>query len=159
MPVGMGSANPQRICSGPAPWPTLRAMPSSRTDRMAAPLAGLAQLARLAAPYARRLALRLGRLARGLVVGASSQRAAMAAIGLRAMWWAALGLLVLGGPVVLGHEPIPAMWQALAPFVVGLTLCAALRLLSDARHLRFAALGLGALHGAAVVLVWTAFGG
>jgi hypothetical protein len=56
-------------------------------------------------------------------------------------------------------EPVPERWMALAPFALGLLLCAGLRLFASPRHLRTAALGLGALHGTAVVLVWTAFGG
>jgi hypothetical protein len=74
-------------------------------------------------------------------------------------WWAALLLLVVGGRPIVGMEAVPERWVALAPFVIGLLLCAAVRLLATPRRLRVAALGLGALHGTAAVLVWTAFAG
>jgi hypothetical protein len=74
-------------------------------------------------------------------------------------WWSALVLLLVGGRPILGLEAVPERWVALAPFVVGLSLCAAVRLGAASRRLGAAALGLGALHGTAVVLVWTAFAG
>lgn len=86
------------------------------------------------------------------------RRGLLPAVGLRAVWWSALLLLMVGGRPVLGPGSLPERWVALAPFILGLSLCAGLRLVAPHRHLRLAALGLGTLHGTAVALVWTAFG-
>ncbi|MCX4245284.1 hypothetical protein [Paraliomyxa miuraensis] len=118
---------------------------------------------RAAAPVIRRglaTALRLSDAGlRALGRGARRHRRPLRALGERLAWWSALGLLVLGGRPVLGEGPVPEPWLALAPFVAGLLLCALLRLTSSARQLRMAALWLGALHGTAAALVWTAFAG
>lgn len=92
---------------------------------------------------------------RGLV----RHRRALGPVTLRVAWWSALLLLVVGGQPVLGLDPLPEPEVVLAPFAAGLTLCAALQLGSSRRHLRFAALALGALHSTAITLVWTAFYG
>lgn len=102
---------------------------------------------------------RSGRGLRALGRGARRHRHALRAMTERLAWWSALGLLVLGGAPVLGQGALPERWLVLAPFALGLLLCAALRLTSPARQLRMAALWLGALHGTALVLVWTAFAG
>lgn len=81
------------------------------------------------------------------------------AVVYRMMWWSALGLLVFGGSVVLGHGELPGRELVLAPFVVALAICGVLRLVAAERHLRVAALGLGVMHGGAAVMVWSAFGG
>jgi hypothetical protein len=133
-------------------------------------LASLARFARVATPVVRRglghgsraLARGLRALGRGLMVlgrAARQRRAALVAVGHRVAWWSALVLLVVGGRAILGPEALPERSAALAPFVAGLLLCAAVRLLAAPRRLRVAALGLGALHGTALVLVWTAFAG
>lgn len=134
-------------------------MASSSAERAAAPLAGLMRLGRALAPVMRWLATRAALGTRGLARLAVSRRRELWAVGLRLMWWGALAMLVLGGPAVLGHDELPPRWRMLAPFAIGLALCGVLRLLAPARHLRVAALGLGALHGLAVVLVWTAYDG
>jgi len=100
-----------------------------------------------------------GRGVRALGRGAHRHRVVLAAIGHRLAWWSALGLLVLGGRPILGLGTLPDRTGALAPFAAGLLLCAVVRLLAAPRRLRVAALGLGALHGTALVLVWTAFAG
>lgn len=87
------------------------------------------------------------------------RKAVVRAIVYRMMWWSALGLLVLGGGVVLGHGELPQREIVLAPFVVALAICGVLRLVAAERHLRVAALGLGVMHGGAVVMVWSAFAG
>ncbi len=133
-------------------------------------LVGLTRFIRAARPVVRRGLAHAGRaslrgakaLGRGLgALGrlAYRRRAVIFAATHRVAWWAALGLLVMGGRPVLGLEAVPERWIAVAPFVAGLVLCAAVRLLAPSRRLRVAALGLGALHGTAAVLVWTAFAG
>ena len=94
---------------------------------------------------------------RGSGRGLVRHRRAVGPVGLRVAWWSALLLLVIGGPPVLGLERLPEPEVVLAPFAVGLALCAALQIGSSRRHLRVAALALGALHGTAITLVWTAF--
>jgi hypothetical protein len=141
--------------------------PSPRARRLATlaglALAGLVRFARVAAPVVQRglgsAASALGRGLRALGRAAHRQRAVLWAASHRVAWWAALLLLAVGGRAVLGLEALPERGAALAPFVAGLLLCAAVRLVAPPRRLRVAALGLGALHGAAVVLVWTAFAG
>lgn len=133
-------------------------------------IAAIARFARAADPVVRRglsLGARasvrglqaLGRGTRALGRGALRQRAAISAVSQRFAWWAALALLVMGGRPILGLEALPTRGIALAPFVVGLLLCAAVRLWARSAGLRVGALALGALHGAALVLVWTAFAG
>ena len=126
-------------------------------------LAGLARWARVAAPVVRRGlvggARATGRGLRAAARGAQRHRIALVAAGHRVAWWSALALLVLGGRPILGAEALPERWAALAPFAAGLLLCAVVRLFAAPRRLRVAALGLGALHGTALVLVWTAFAG
>lgn len=132
--------------------------PAARRHSAAA-LAGLARFGRAAKPVVGRW---LSAGARGLLAlgrAARRQRALLLAAGHRAAWWSALGLLMVGGRPILGSEPLPERWAALAPFAAGLLLCAAVRLLATPGRLRLAALGLGALHGTALVLVWTAFAG
>ncbi|MCA9649343.1 MAG: hypothetical protein KC501_05510, partial [Myxococcales bacterium] len=106
-------------------------------DRAAAPLAGLLRLAQASVPVLRWLTVlagrgmrALGRGARALGRVAVARRRMLMALGHRLMWWAALGMLLLGGPAVLGHGELPERGQLLAPFAVGLVLCAALRLLA-----------------------------
>lgn len=140
----------------------LRAMPArSAFAPLAAAASRLARLGRTLRPW----------LQTGLRRGASLAQAGLTALarlgwhhrgiallaGQRLLWWGALALLVLGGRAVLGLDPLPSRWMVLAPFVAGLAVCAMLRLASH-RRLRVAALALGSLHGAAAVLVWTAFG-
>jgi hypothetical protein len=96
---------------------------------------------------------------RSTVEAAHRHRRILFAVSLRLAWWTAVVLLVVGGRPMLGMDPLPSRWVALVPFAVGLGLCAVLRLVTGPRHLRTAALGLGALHGTAVMLVWTAFEG
>lgn len=134
-------------------------MASSRPDRATVLAETLARLATAVVAVLRRVGHGLRRGTARLGRAALARRVALGAMALRAMWWSALGLLVVGGPLVLGHEALPERWRVLTPFVVGLVVCGLLRLLAPARHLRVAALVLGALHGAAVVLVWTAFAG
>ncbi len=122
----------------------------------------LAQLAALGArlrPVIGKTGTALAQGATAAVRGAVRHRAVLGAIGLRALWWSALVLLVVGGRHVLGLASLPSREWVLAPFVVGLVLCAVLRLADAPRRLHVAALGLGAVHGLAVVLVWTAFAG
>jgi hypothetical protein len=138
--------------------------PSPRARHLASTVfVGLARFAHVAAPVVRRGLEHGGRaLGRGLrALGrlAYRQRAALWAASHRLAWWAALLLLVVGGGPLLGMEAVPTREVALAPFVAGLLLCAVVRLLAAPRRLRVAALGLGALHGTAVALVWTAFAG
>jgi hypothetical protein len=136
--------------------------PAARRHSAAA-LAGLARFGRAAKPVVGRwLAAGARGLGRGLLAlgrAARRQRAVLLAVGHRAAWWSALALLMVGGRPILGSEPLPERWAALAPFAAGLLLCAAVRLLATPGRLRLAALGLGALHGTALVLVWTAFAG
>lgn len=126
-------------------------------------LAGLLRWARAATPVVRRGIIRgakaTGRGLRAVGRGAHRHRVALVAVGHRVAWWSALALLVLGGRPVLGAEALPERWAALAPFAAGLLLCAMVRLFAAPGRLRVAALGLGALHGTALVLVWTAFAG
>ena len=126
-------------------------------------LAGLARSARVAAPVVRRGLVRgatlTGRGLRATARGARRHRAVLGAIGHRLAWWSALALLVLGGRPIVGLGELPERTGALAPFALGLLLCAVARLLAAPGRLRLAALGLGALHGTALVLVWTAFAG
>lgn len=132
--------------------PALRVL--QRWGRAAAPVV------RRGAEQGLRAALRASeRGRRGLSRGARRHRAALRALGERVTWWGALALLVVGGRPVLGAGEVPERWLALAPFVMGLTLCAALRFSARSGRIRGAALALGALHGAATVLVWTAFAG
>lgn len=126
-------------------------------------LARLVRSARAAAPVVRRgLAGSARATVRGLRAtgrAARHHRGPLAAIGHRAAWWSALALLVLGGRPVVGLGTLPERTGALAPFAAGLLLCALVRLLAAPGRLRLFALGLGALHGTALVLVWTAFAG
>jgi hypothetical protein len=126
-------------------------------------LAALARAARWAAPVARR-GLRRGAQLAGHGLRATGrtawrQRAAIAALAVRVAWWSALALLLAGGRPILGLGALPERTAALAPFVAGLVLCGGVRLWAAPRRLRVAALALGVLHGAALVLVWTAFAG
>lgn len=145
--------------------PTLgpMAVPPAARRYSAVALAGLARFVRVATPIVRRgLATGARGLWRGLRAlgrAARRRRAELVAAGHRVAWWSALALLVMGGRPILGADPLPDQWAALAPFAAGLLLCAAVRLLATPGRLRLAALGLGALHGVAVVLVWTAFAG
>lgn len=139
------------------------ALPPAARRHAARALAGLARFVRLATPVVRRgLAggARGGvRAARALHRMVRRRRALLVAATHRLAWWSALALLVAGGRPILGAGPLPERWAALAPFAAGLLLCAAVRLLARPGRLRFFALGLGALHGTALVLVWTAFAG
>jgi hypothetical protein len=165
MPARLRAANLRRICPWRAPSPTLGPMSLPPRARHLAQTAfvGLVRFARFAAPVVRRGLERggraLGRGLRALGHAAIHHRAGLLAASHRMAWWAALLLLVVGGLPVVGMEALPARGVALAPFVVGLLLCAAVRLLAGPRRLRVAALGLGALHGTAAALVWTAFAG
>lgn len=140
-------------------------MSRPRTTRTLATLvlARLARWVRLATPVLRRGLVRSakagGRGLRALGRGAHRRRAVLWAAGQRAAWWSALALLVIGGRSIVGLGALPERWDALAPFVAGLVLCGGVRLLAAAGPLRAMALVLGALHGAALVLVWTAFAG
>lgn len=126
-------------------------------------LAGLAHGARVAAPVVRRglvwAARAAGRGLRATARAARRHREGLAAIGHRLAWWSALALLVVGGRPILGLGALPERTGALAPFAAGLLLCAMVRISAAPGRLRLAALGLGALHGTALVLVWTAFAG
>ncbi len=93
------------------------------------------------------------------VRGTIEHRRDVAAAGHRIAWWLALALLVVGGRAILGLDAVPGRVAALAPFAAGLGLCAWLRVANAPARLRIAALGLGAVHGLAAVLVWTAFAG
>lgn len=143
------------------------ALPPAARRHAATAFVGLARFVRRATPVVRR-GVRRGvvagarggaRAARALHRTARRRRALLVAATHRLAWWSALALLVVGGRPILGAEPLPEQWAALAPFAAGLLLCAAVRLLARPGRLRLAALGLGALHGTAVVLVWTAFAG
>jgi len=160
MPGPTRPANSPITCVGPRRFTILGPMPApSASDCVAWATRQLRVLARRAGPGLRR-GLGLAAIAlRGLGRFAVQHRSALAAIALRGAWWVALLLLVVGGRPVLGLDAVPARELALAPFAIGLALCAAVRLLADPRHLRVGALALGALHATALALVWTAFGG
>lgn len=124
-------------------------MADSTSDRLARLLTGLAGLARVGAV--------LATAGRGAIAALWQNRARAYPVAPRALWWGALLSLLLGGRVILGTEALPGRLEVLAPFAIGLGCCALVRLLASADHLRTAALGLGAVHGLAAAMVWSAF--
>lgn len=131
----------------------------TRADRLSALLVVISGLVKRAIPLASRGVRAMGRGLRATAIGAYTHRQGLFAVGQRVAWWSALVLLFVGGETVLGDGALPGRTAMLAPFAVGLALCALVRLLTPARHLATAALGLGALHGVAIVMVWTALSG
>ncbi len=133
-------------------------MPSA-SDRAAAAAEFLARVARVMRPWLQRGATMALTGLTMLLRGLYRRRALGWTLLGRLSWWGSLLLLVVGGGPLLRPGTLPDRQTAIAPFVAGLAICAVLRLCVAHRHVRVAALVLGAMHGAALVLVWTAFGG
>lgn len=73
----------------------------------------------------------------------------------RALWWTALGLLLLGGRALVEiHERTPFLETALPSLLGGLALCAVLLLFASPARMRWAAFALGLGHGGLLALVW-----
>jgi len=82
-------------------------------------------------------------------------QAVLFALFVRALWWTALALLLLGGRALVEiHDPAPFVQQALPVFLTGLALCAFLLVVASPARLRWAAFALGLGHGGLLALVW-----
>lgn len=115
---------------------------------------------------ARWLRPRFARLAvAAAVLMASTGRAAihrrrgLTLVGVRALWWGALALLVAGGPLLLGTPaadapPSRPLWL----FGAGLGACAAVAALAVERRLRWGAFVLGLAHAGLGLLTWAVLG-
>ena len=104
----------------------------------------------------------LGGLARGSTIvgdriagGLQRHQATLFALFVRALWWTALALLLLGGRALVEiHDAAPFVQQALPVFLTGLALCAFLLVVASPARLRWAAFALGLGHGGLLALVW-----
>jgi len=82
-------------------------------------------------------------------------QAVLFALFVRALWWTALALLLLGGRALVEiHDAAPFVQQALPMFLTGLALCAFLLVVASPARLRWAAFALGLGHGGLLALVW-----
>ena len=93
--------------------------------------------------------LRAGRSVAG---GAWHHRAALAQVGLRAFWWAALAIVLVAARDLVAFDQPLDLEGLSRSFAVGLGACAVVLVASAARHLRFAAWALGTVHGAGFML-------
>ncbi len=84
-----------------------------------------------------------------------NHRAVLFSLLTRALWWAALALLVIGGQkLVRIDNPGPFVDQALPVFLTGLGFCAFLLVFAAQTHLRWGAFVLAMGHGGLLSLVW-----
>jgi hypothetical protein len=124
---------------------------------------GVLAVARWSAPRLRSagrwgwLALRaLGRAAACVGRHAAARRGALLAVATRAAWWAALGLLWLGGTALLDVTRPFDRAGLTTSFGVGLGLCLFAVLLASHRRIRWAGWSLGLAHGALGLLTMIA---
>lgn len=120
------------------------------------------ELAPAARTTLRCLAVAARAVARGVSWTASAawtHRARLNAIALRVAWWAALWLALTTASTIFDVRSTLVVDDALQQLGLGLGLCWAVVVFSAARHLRWAGIALGTIHGALALLLWTASGG
>lgn len=87
--------------------------------------------------------------------GLQRHRAALFGLFVRAMWWGALALLLLGGRALVEiHDRAPFIQEALPVLLTGFAMCAFLLVVASPARLRWAAFALGLGHGGLLSLVW-----
>jgi hypothetical protein len=87
--------------------------------------------------------------------GLQRHRGLLFALFVRALWWGALALLLLGGRALVEiHDRAPFVQEALPAFLSGLAVCAFLLVIASPARLRWAAFALGLGHGGLLALVW-----